>query len=72
MDKQVGRSSSSNQTYTTTATLSGTYLLTPGRYRLNVSADGDSSAVMRDVNDVPTLIEARGSSNYTFTLSVTE
>jgi len=70
VDKQVGRSSSSNQTYAKTATLSGTYLLTPGRYRLNVYADGDASAVMRDVNDVPTLIEARGSSNYTFALSV--
>jgi len=72
VDKAVGRNQVSNLPFATTATLSGTYLLAPGRYRILVYADGDSLAVMRDVNDVPTLIEARGSSNYTFTLSVTQ
>jgi hypothetical protein len=53
-----------------TRTLSGTYLLTPGTYRINVFASGNSIAVAPLVDGVPVLRAASGSSNYTFTLRV--
>ena len=72
VDKDVGRSSGSNLPFVSPTTLSGTYRLTPGTYRVNVFANGTSLAVTKNVDGVPELREASGSSSYTFSLSVVQ
>ena len=69
VDKLVGRNGGSDEMVPPTA-LSGTYVLRPGRYRINVFAEGNSMALMEDVEGVPTLRVAGGSSSFTFTLRV--
>ena len=71
VDKQTG-GNAGDTPFTTSAPLSGTYQLTPGIYRVNVFATGNAAAVMRpDAQGDLELRSAAGSSNYTFTLTVT-
>jgi hypothetical protein len=70
VDKLAG-GNADDTLFTTSATLSGTYQLTPGIYRVNVFADGTATAVThQDAEGNPELRSAAGSASYTFTLTV--